>query len=343
MRKLAPFLLLFAARSAAADRCTPSRVLVLLDKSSSMTADIGGMTKWDAAQEALDRIATTYNDSIEIGLSIFPDPNQCSPGHTVVAPSLGTHDAIMAALGTPPPESGNWTPMAQSIEAAGGDASMADATRRRFVLLITDGWQWCYPYDASTRFAPAFAVAGLAQAGIQTYVVGFGGEVDPLTLGRAAMAGGTALAGCDPNQSDPAAQNLCYYQAESPASLLAALMSIARQISAEICDGLDNNCDGRVDEDNPDLCPPGQMCQSGGCVATPQPVPTPLPPGGDSSPTPPQGQPMPQPPPRATDVSGCGCHVGGTIEMSWFGILLTAFGAAAAGRRGTRNARRCRR
>jgi len=337
MNKLLSFLLLFAARPAAADSCTPSRLLVLLDKSSSMTADLAGMTKWDAAQMALDRVAIAYNDTIEIGLSIFPDPNQCSPGHTVVAPARGTHDAIMAALGSPPPASGNWTPMAQSLDAAATEPTLGDASRRRFVLLITDGWQWCSPYDSSTRFAPVDAVTRLAQAGISTYVVGFGGEVDPLTLGRAAVAGGTALVGCDPNQNDPGATNLCYYQAESPAALLSALMAIALQVSSEVCDGLDNDCDGVVD--NGATCPNGQMCQSGACVSPP-PTPVLLPPGSQTAPPPSAGPAMP--PGDAMDVSGCGCHVGGRPATSALALVIVAAGFAA-GRRGRTSGRRCRR
>jgi MYXO-CTERM domain-containing protein len=43
------------------------------------------------------------------------------------------------------------------------------------------------------------------------------------------------------------------------------------QPSTEICDGLDNNCDGAVDNPDPDpnkpLCPPGKTCDRGVCVS----------------------------------------------------------------------------
>ena len=47
-----------------------------------------------------------------------------------------------------------------------------------YVVLITDGWQWCDPYDSSTRFLPVEAVEQLSIKGITTYVVGFGTGVD---------------------------------------------------------------------------------------------------------------------------------------------------------------------
>jgi len=35
--------------------------------------------------------------------------------------------------------------------------------------------------------------------------------------------------------------------------------------TVEICDGLDNDCDGQIDN-GPNLCPKGQVCYMGTCV-----------------------------------------------------------------------------
>ena len=266
------------ARPAAAQvsRCTPPRVLVVLDKSSSMNNTIGGQKMWSIAKQSLDRIATDYESKAELGLLVFPNPGQCSPGSLLVPPALGTHAAIMSALGSDdPPASGNYTPMAQSLDVAGNLPELADAARPRYVVLITDGWQWCSPYDPATRFTPVASVTRNAAKGIITYVVGFGGSTDALALNRMAVAGGTALPGCDATGSTPTAANKCYYQADSPAQLLAALSSIGTTISAETCDGQDNDCDGQTDEGLTRACTTAcgagaEMCGQGtwgGCSA----------------------------------------------------------------------------
>ena len=238
----------------AADECTPSRLMVILDKSSSMTGTIGGVSKWSIATGALDSVATSYQNSIELGLMIFPEPNECSPGAVFVEPALGSRSDMMSVLGEAPPVGGNWTPMAQTLEVAAVEPSLTTPGGTPYVVLITDGWQWCDPYDASTRFAPVEAIASLNANGITTFVVGFGASVDALALNQMAVEAGTARAGCDPSGDTPDSPNPCYFQADDPAGLLDALNGVALEVSTEICDGLDNDCDGTVDEDLVQAC-----------------------------------------------------------------------------------------
>ncbi len=237
------------AGRAHAQRCDLPQVLLSVDKSSSMLGGLpGGGTKWDAARMAIGELTSTYADSIAFGLQVFPYPDRCEPGAVTI--EFGTHapDAILTALGDPPPTGGNWTPMAQTLDAARDHYATRLATGGNHLILITDGWQWCDPYVASTRFTPVDAVTRLRDAGVTVHVVGFGGGVDSLTLNRAAIAAGTALPGCDATLSDPAAANHCYSQANDLVELRAALDAIARDITEEMCDGLDNDCDATVDE-----------------------------------------------------------------------------------------------
>src|SRR5690242_8652220 len=72
---LAALLLAAAPRPAHADACSPPRIMVVLDKSSSMqTGTIGGVTKWSIAVDALGTVLTELEDQAEVGLMTFPQP-----------------------------------------------------------------------------------------------------------------------------------------------------------------------------------------------------------------------------------------------------------------------------
>ena len=108
----------WVATAAAAPACKAPRVLIVLDRSSSMvTGMVGNKTKWSIAKDALSKVLTTHATNVDFGLMLFPNPNQCGSGSVKQGIGPNNATAILSHL-VDPPKSGNWTPMAQSLDIA---------------------------------------------------------------------------------------------------------------------------------------------------------------------------------------------------------------------------------
>ncbi len=202
----------------------PPDVLLVVDKSGSMEDPLSnGQQKWSVMRTALTQVVTQYQTGINFGLMLFPHGDACTPGNVLSAVASGNSTAISSALNSTSPLGG--TPTDTTLTAAlayyQGNPVNADG---RYVLLATDGEPNCgNGQDSSipTITESIAAVAALRNAGIPTYVLGFGDAInnDPTTLQAMAAAGGTGQ----------------FYAANSPAQLNAALDAIAGEIGVASC------------------------------------------------------------------------------------------------------------
>ncbi|MCA9671696.1 MAG: VWA domain-containing protein [Myxococcales bacterium] len=235
-------LALLAVPAPARANCGPTQaqVMIVLDRSSSMTESAGSGTKWSTARTAVANLVGYFQGTLELGIMLYPAyPDQgtasCAAGTVNVAPSFGTASAINGLLSSSYPK--GLTPSTATLDAARGYLStIRSPGKAQYVIFITDGKETCASQEPKT------ATAALLASGIKTFVVGFGSGVSTTALTAAAQSGGTGN----------------YYQANDPNALMTALSNIGQAIS---CCG-----NGRLD--------PGERCDTAIPVGAPGGCPT---------------------------------------------------------------------
>ena len=205
----------------------PPNLLVLLDISGSMNEGVDGNncipipgfttcppTKMAIASDALTQMTVTYRDDIYWGLSMFPGSGNCTAPMNPIAPGAGNADMVSSTVAAKVP-AGN-TPINAGVASVQSSGLLTDATRKNFMLLLSDGGETCDGDNANTTQR----IADMAAMGIGTFVVGFGGGVDATVLDNFATAGGM------PNT----AGTTKYFQADSAAQLQTALGTILERV-----------------------------------------------------------------------------------------------------------------
>jgi MYXO-CTERM domain-containing protein len=309
-----------ATAGSARAQCVEPSMLVLFDSSGSLGSKGNASSNYNAAVSAVLGLASAVDDQIRAGLLLFPaapDAFQCTMSSELVVPySLGASSAFAAFFdGYAGPTSKSDTPMLQALKVVddapplpGTLGALKSAEAAGYVLLITDGIQdccadelagtgWGWDTEADCKAGVSFSspdyyvqaelednraelvqlVANLQADGLLTFVVGFGQKVDPAALDAMAKAGGTARA---PGCGTGTAAGPCYYQADDPAELALVLLDISDTVTDEVCNGLDDDCDGATDEGLTKVCQAAcgageSMCADG--VWGPCPVPEPQP------------------------------------------------------------------
>lgn len=218
----------------------PPDMLLVVDVSGSMCTDTfppSGSSKLAIMKAAMSSLVAAKDARINFGMMLFPAAStECGAG-TVVNPIAPRNapaiTASLAALVDAPLFSCVFanvgaTPTHLSLDAARTYyATLPVNPIGRYVVLATDGLPNCGPPlpdgegTEETIDETVAAIQALHDAGILTYVVGFGSDLssDPTALARMATAGGTGTP----------------YSATSAAALDAALDAIAAEILPPSC------------------------------------------------------------------------------------------------------------
>ncbi len=224
----------------------PPNVLVVLDRSCSMKRELAGTTttKWAAAVGSINNMLGTYSTDAHWGLTMFPDTtgNACSQDAIpfAIAPNNAASISSMltSALDVADPnypDSPCVTNIDTGVQQAALDPALADATRKSYLMLVSDGAQAGCTLGGGDAGAEAAIKELRTDRDITTFVVGFGSEVDAPELDKLATLGGAALPGATK-----------YYQADTAAQLDAAFQSIVGAVVS--CDYEVNPAPGNLDE-----------------------------------------------------------------------------------------------
>lgn len=210
-------------------------VMIVLDRSGSMSEPADGTTRWDLAKRAIQAVTTRFDTTIRFGLATFSAclPGGCSAGRVVVpiadrnASRINGFLAPLVARGSADGSSPNYlcdtafaeTSTGVTLQGLVGNAMLQDTSRANAVLLVTDGGE--NPECTGTgRPAGPVAAGNLFRQAVpvRTYAVGMSGDTNPDQLRAIATAGNTTR----------------FYQANNSADLIAALNTIAQDLGS--CD-----------------------------------------------------------------------------------------------------------
>lgn len=220
---------------------TPSPVLLLQDRSTSMKNWVGGgvlVSRWDSVRTAVKNVLQQTEAHVAWGLHFFPNQTRCLVSvDPDVIPGLVNAKSITAKLDAIKGDTTgltDGTPTAKVLDAATNYFKTLTKAKDKYVVLATDGQPTCLkdnPDNDDFQNAEAAAKRTVA-AGIKLAVVGISfnyeaGEEIPermAFLNRLAEMGGMA-------RNDPInTPEIKYYPANNTEQLTAAFKAIAEKV-----------------------------------------------------------------------------------------------------------------
>ena len=157
----------------------PPNLLVVLDRSCSMTNKVGAQTKWEIAVDALKTLTTSYNGKIRFGLTMFPDTdaNSCTQAAALPVPVGPTNETKIQTMLTSAlkaadpnfPDGPCVTNIDTGMTQAATDPGFSDTTRKSFAMLVSDGAQaGCNAAGGDSGTTAAITALGIRNVGEAT-------------------------------------------------------------------------------------------------------------------------------------------------------------------------------
>jgi hypothetical protein len=228
----------------------PPEVMIVLDRSDSMSTSFGSGTRWSEVTNAVEQVVAALQGMIGWGLTVFPSDDNCGTSANVdVTVAAMNSSAIAAKISSYMP--GGNTPTAAAVKQAAAYMASRTTMNPKYLLLSTDGEPNCGTFgttcicllgtlnssgqccDGATCYGPCLtvptddgaqkavqAVTDAASAGVHTFVIGVSADSgDDASLNQLATAG-----------QEPRAGATKYYAVGSQADLISAVNAIAGQI-----------------------------------------------------------------------------------------------------------------
>lgn len=193
----------------------PADLLILQDRSASMTFDAGNSTRWKQVVPAIQSVVKQIQ-TVNWGLMLFAGDDKCAaPTKPEVAPAANTAASIATVLDQTKPTT--LTPTGASVTNAAKYLHGLQDGNPHYLLLATDGEPTCDDTVEST----VQAITAAANEGIHTFVVGIGDDFDDDSLNQMANAG------LEPNTKGG---SKTYYGVTTTADLVAVLDTVAGKL-----------------------------------------------------------------------------------------------------------------
>lgn len=206
-------------------KAVPPNMLIVLDRSCSMTNAVGNSTKWDIAVAALNKMTTDFAGKIRFGMTLFPDlvATACAQDTIPIPVADGNEPAIQDLLTKSLAKADKYFPDGPCVTnidtamlQASGEPAFLDVDRDSYALLVSDGKQSADCGGNAGDAKTEQYIGDLFGKGVPTFVIGFAVGVDSTQMDKFAAAGGV-----------PASGATKFYDAADAASLDLALKTIA--------------------------------------------------------------------------------------------------------------------